>query len=151
MREAGHGRVFLLVERVELEQGMVGHLLRAEGEKLRADRIADRIGPVDQREEIRRDAQGHRRGRDAGGEVFVKAVGDERADRIAKLARVRDGVALLEKVGAEFVGGDMGEAGQRAPEFVGAEFAVILRLCGQSRGVNVCGVEIHGWFSFSAE
>ena len=41
MRQARHRRVLLLVQRIEPQLGMIGHLLRGHRQKLRADRVAD--------------------------------------------------------------------------------------------------------------
>ena len=44
---------------------------------------------------MRRDAQGHRRGDQAGSEVFVKGLGHEFAQRVAELPGIGDGMLLL--------------------------------------------------------
>ena len=60
-----------------------------------------------------------------GLEVRVKALGNERAEGFAELARVGDGVAVLEGVGSEFRRADFFVGGNAAPEFVAAEVAVV--------------------------
>ena len=49
MREAGHRRILLLVQRIELEHRVIRLLLRAQRQELRADRIAERLAPIDER------------------------------------------------------------------------------------------------------
>jgi len=46
--ETGHGRVFLFMQRIEPEFGMIGFELRSEREELGADRVRDGIPPVDE-------------------------------------------------------------------------------------------------------
>src|SRR5687768_13280402 len=116
MGQPGERCIFLLVQGIELEHRMIGQLLRAQRQELGADRVADRIGPVDQREEIGGNSQGHWSGLDPCGEILVEALGNEGAKRVAKLARIANGEALLKKVGTKLFAGDLREAGQAAPE-----------------------------------
>ena len=48
MDESGHRRVFLLVQRVERQARMIGQRRRGKRNELAADRIADRVVPIDQ-------------------------------------------------------------------------------------------------------
>ena len=48
VREPGHGRVGLLVQRIEIQLGMVGLVPRTKRQELKPDRIGLRRRPVDQ-------------------------------------------------------------------------------------------------------
>jgi hypothetical protein len=84
----------------------------------------------------------------AGGKVFVKALRNERSESLAQLPHVANRIPLLKKVGVEFGLVDLGVAGNAAPEFVAAEFAVVRprRLggeCYEDRRIDVCGIGEH--------
>ncbi len=95
VREAGHRRVALLVERVEVELRVIRKELRLERDELDAQRVLVRVLPVDEREEVRAHAHAHRRLLEALVRVFDELRRDEPLDRLQELLDVRDRVLGL--------------------------------------------------------
>src|SRR5579862_9803632 len=112
--------------------------------------MAERVAPIDEAEQVGRDAQGHGRMGEGGLEILVKTLGNQRAERFTKLARVGDSVSVLESVSSKIFLADFRVSGDAAPELVAAESAMVgehptrrfLRSGGRW-GVDVSGIVIH--------
>jgi hypothetical protein len=108
MREAGDGRVLPLVQRVEPELRMVGQEARRERDELRAQRVAVGVVPVDEGEQVGRDAHAHRRDGEAAGRVRDEVARDEPREGLEELLRSRDRLLGLPAVIEELLVGHVG-------------------------------------------
>ena len=90
MREALHRCVVLLVERVELQLRVVGQDRAADRDELTTKRVLVGVAPVDEREEVRRDAHGHRRLGKTSLCVVNEALRDEPLKRTQELLGLGD-------------------------------------------------------------
>ncbi len=124
MREAGCGRVRLLRERVERELRMVGQARRRRRYELEADRIVVRVLPVDEAQEVRRDAHGHRREPKARTTVLDERLADDAAKGLEQLFGLGDRVLHLPAVIEKLRLADLGERGDASPEVAVDELAV---------------------------
>src|SRR5262245_15391307 len=94
---------------------MIRELLAAQRKKLGANRVLDRTRPVDERQQVWRNPERHRRGGNTGLEVFIKAVRHECADGVAKLADIGDRVPLLPSMIPELLSGCLAVGRQGPP------------------------------------
>src|SRR5262245_33535402 len=117
MRQSGYRRIFLLMQGVQLQHRMIGKLLAAKRQELGPDRILNGIGPVNERQQVRRNSESHGSGSDAGLQILVKSVWHECADGVAKLANVGDCVPLLRSVISKLLSGRL-VVGRQGPPVV---------------------------------
>jgi len=92
VHEPGRDGVALLAQRVEREERVLGQQLGREGEELPAQRVADRVVPADEREEVGGDAHAHGRARHAERDVVderrAHAIPERRAEAVGRGDRV---------------------------------------------------------------
>ncbi len=109
MGKAGNGGIGLLAEGIEPEAGVIGLLAGGQGHELRPDRVLDGLAPIDEREKVGRDAQGHWRALQSIREILEEAVGNQMAEGVPKLLHVGDRVACLKSVSVKFSGRNVRE------------------------------------------
>ncbi len=143
VRQAGRRRIGLLVERVERQARVIGQLGRGDRQELDAERIAIRIGPVDQGDDVGRDPHVHRRAGDAGADVVEEGRRHAVAEHRGELVEARDAVLVLELPVQEGGAIDVGVAGDLPPELVVAEVAVGVGLGIDDRLEGGGHLEIH--------
>ncbi len=124
VRQAGRRRVGLLVERVERQARVIRQLGRGDRQELDPERIAIRIGPVGQGDDVGRDPDVHRRAGDAGADVVEEGRRHAVAEHRGELVEARDAVLVLELPVHEGGAIDVGVAGDLPPELVVPEVAV---------------------------
>jgi hypothetical protein len=122
--QAGHRRVGLLAQGVEPELGMVLEQPRRQWHELPAQRIAVRVAPVDERQQVRRDAHAHRRVLEALLGVLDELVLDEPLQRHEQLGHIGDGLLRLPLVVEERLLVHIGVRRDLLPELAAAQLLV---------------------------